>query len=194
MTNPFSNIEIQLVRSALTTKTDSEIAELLERTEPEVFELINEITGGGAEARGIRIEEARAAVRMIEHQKEEARRKAEALKKMQKESRERNRKPKKRTDGEIREMEKRTNADIIAQQVKKRSQQYLEKQSFKTRNVDYGNWDVMKTVQVAKGTYVVVRKEVSDREATNKYYENRDNVKNSLEMKEVVKKIGSKVK
>jgi len=51
MENEFSILETQLVRSSLATKTTAEIAELLERPEAEVLELINDITGGAAQER-----------------------------------------------------------------------------------------------------------------------------------------------
>jgi len=47
----FSPLEIQLVRSSLATKTDQEIADLVETSVANVRELINEITGGNSDER-----------------------------------------------------------------------------------------------------------------------------------------------
>lgn len=51
--NPFSPLEIQLIRSSLSTKTDQEIADLVECSVEDLRQLINEITGGGADERTI---------------------------------------------------------------------------------------------------------------------------------------------
>jgi hypothetical protein len=51
MKNPLSAVELQLVKSSLTTKTDDEIAELLDRPVHEVVEIINTVTDGKADER-----------------------------------------------------------------------------------------------------------------------------------------------
>jgi len=51
MNTQFSPLEVQLIRSSLSTKTDMEIAEVLERPVEEVRAKINEITGGAADER-----------------------------------------------------------------------------------------------------------------------------------------------
>lgn len=73
----FSPLEIQLVRSSLSTKTNEEIAELLERSMEDVIELINDITGGKAEERTQDV-----AVFIEEKQREVLRKKQEKKKKI----------------------------------------------------------------------------------------------------------------
>jgi hypothetical protein len=187
MTNPFSNIEAQLVRSSLTTKTDIELAELLERTVEEVHQFINELTGGGAQDRVSRIDEARSAVSRIQEQKAAAdRRKRETRTKRQ----ETNERRRKEMEGiSISEQRQRNHAEITAQQQRKRTQEWVAKRSYKTRTID---WAVMKTVQVAKGTYVVVPKDMSEKEAIDTYYKNRDNSHRSTFQKELSDKMTNK--
>ena len=55
MTTKFTFLEKQLIRSSLATKTDGEIAALLERPIEEIEEVINEITGGKAAERSEKI-------------------------------------------------------------------------------------------------------------------------------------------
>lgn len=72
--NPFSPLEIQLVRSSLATKTDQEIADLVERTIEEVQLLINEITNGNGEER------SRDVAKYQEERKQEKKKKSTKVK------------------------------------------------------------------------------------------------------------------
>src|SRR5687768_3094122 len=56
MTEPFSTIEIQLIKVSMCCKTDDEIAELLERSVQDVHEIINKLTGGSADERTREVE------------------------------------------------------------------------------------------------------------------------------------------
>lgn len=176
MTNPFSNIEAQLVRSSLATKTDSELAELLERPEQEVREFIDQITGGGAEARSIRIQDARDAVTRMEAE----RRKSKKARKPGS-----GRKPKQSPESEIREQARRHHANTTAEIQRKRTLEREARHRFKTRVID---WTKMKTVLVAKGTYVLVPKEVSQKKAIDQYYKNREHCRDAVFEKDLKEK------
>lgn len=175
MTNPFSNIEAQLVRSSLATKTDQELAELLERPEQEVIEFIDQITGGGAAARGIRITDAREAVKRME----EERRKLKVKRKPGS-----GRKPKQIPESEIREQVRRHHANTTAEHQKKKTREREARQRFKTKVID---WTKMKTVLVAKVTYVVVPKEVSQSQAIQQYNQNREHSRDAVFEKDLKK-------
>ena len=56
---PLSKLEEQLIRSSLATKTDAEIAEILERPVQDIHDAINKITDGGASARNERVIEVK---------------------------------------------------------------------------------------------------------------------------------------
>jgi hypothetical protein len=66
MSDPkFTSLETQLVRASLTTKSDGELAALLEKPIEDVVELIDQLTGGQAAARSEQIQKQKEA----EHQK-----------------------------------------------------------------------------------------------------------------------------
>lgn len=164
----FSNIEIQMIRASLATKTNEELAELLERPLKEVIECIDQITGGGAEAREERIIDARKAIARME----EERRKS----KVKREYRSKN-KPREKTDGEIMEQAARDNANLIAENQRMQTRLRESRRTLKTRTIDYSK---MKSVLVAKGTYVWVEKSIPSEEAIRKYNENRSNSKDAV--------------
>lgn len=175
MTNPFSNIEAQLVRSSLATKTDQELSELLERPIEEVTAFIDQITGGGAEARGVRIQDARAAVTRME----EERRKSKVKRKPGS-----GKKPVKPTDAEITQRARRHHANTTAELQKKRTQERMARQKLKTREID---WSKMKSVLVSKGTYVMVPIGVSKARAIEQYHKNRDQCRDAVFEKDLKK-------
>jgi hypothetical protein len=100
----FTTIEMHFLRASLESKSDGEIAALLERTIEEVHDKINEITDGGAEARSVSIqqhrehcflktkaainEKALAKQKRIEEREQKARMRSEQKEKDKKEARE----------------------------------------------------------------------------------------------------------
>ncbi len=66
----FTTLEIQLIKSSLTTKSDGEIAAILERPIEEVHGEINRITAGQAEARSNAIQSRREEIFSRKQQQE----------------------------------------------------------------------------------------------------------------------------
>lgn len=67
MEDNFTQLEIQLIRSSLSTKTDAQIAEILERSIADIRKAINVMTGGAADDREIdvkRFQEEQAAAKI----------------------------------------------------------------------------------------------------------------------------------
>jgi hypothetical protein len=154
MTEEFSKIEIQLIRSSLATKTDLEIAELLEKPVEDVQALINELTGGAAEDRA---------------------RDVEIFKTEQAKAKEKKKKPKPKKPNKI-ESRLLTSTKETNEWQRKQRKEILSNQrshrSYKSRDIDYSK---MKTVRVAKGTYLWVDKTMSDEAAIQQYLFNLEN-------------------
>lgn len=184
MNNHFTSLEIQLIRSSLSTKTDDEIAELLEKPVEEVINKINEITGNGAHERNIRILEVRAILKKQQEEKNNLRLKKEADRlKRQQAARERHSMKK---DREEKEFSKRTTFEAQMSEHHRRRATREASQTYKTREVD---WSIMKSVRVSRNTLVVVPKEMTEEEAIEQYYKNRDASKRSLFEKDLHQKM-----
>jgi hypothetical protein len=158
MTEPFTILEEQFVRASLITKTDEEIAELMEKPVHEVVDFINTIYEEGAEARMVLIREVRERV---EGERQKARDAKKGIGKKglgigaKKEKRER---PEKNIYS--------ANIEIVRKE-KRRTE---ERSKFKTRQVDYSK---LKRVKVDRNTWVYVERSVSNTAAIAKYQGNR---------------------
>lgn len=172
MSNQLSNLEIQLIRSSMATKTNEEIAELIERPVGEVVEFIDQITGGGASARTQRIIDAKSAIARMEEEKRKGKAKFK----------ERVQRKKVENDYEILERHKRDSATAIADHQKMLTRLRESRQTFKTRVTDYSK---MKTVKVCKGTYVWVPLEADPAEVIRKYNQNRENQRDAALEKDI---------
>lgn len=166
----FSALETQMIRSSLATKTDDEIAELLERTVGEVRAKIDEITGGGSLARNERVVEVKEILRKQQVEKVNTRRNKEAAKEKRRIQAEQRNREKALTDRKDKLEAERKEA--INHQVRKNRQDWERRQTVKTRVID---WSQMKTVKISKGTYVQVPRDVPDAEAIAKYHHNLEN-------------------
>lgn len=182
MTNPFTNLEIQLIRSKLDTHSDGELAAILERSIEEINEFIDMMTVGGAAARSGLVQELKEAKykELVELGKRRAKRPQgrAAVTSVEREKRIRERKEmlKLREENEIKKYQERTS--MAKREVERRKEVSMRTlaRSFKTRKVDYSE---MKSVKVAKGTYVFVPKAMSSAEAVASYI--KHNVQNKPE-------------
>ncbi len=153
---PFTSLEIQLIRSSLATKTDDEIAELLERPAEEVSAAVNEI--------GIDAGQRLADLQLYkDSQVKKAKPKNVAVKKVVKEE------PQLIVKKELR---KREQTRILNKQEQQRTERRKneERRRYATRAVDYSK---MKTVKVGKGIWVYVPVDVTDDMAKRKFEANR---------------------
>ena len=157
MTNPFSTLEIQLIRSSLSTKSDDEIAELLERPVEEIIEMINELTSGGAAERSNTVIE------------EKQKREQEKLANKKKAGRPVN--DRKSVEAEYeKKISKKTNTIEFKQAQRRKELEAREiNRKFKTKQVDYS---LMKSVRVNRTTHVWVPKEMPEKEAIKQYQKN----------------------
>ena len=155
----FTSLEIQLIRSSLTNRTDEEIAELLERAVDEVREKVKEISEITPEQRQAEVIRFKA-----DKKKRIARKPAVIKQKKQVEKKEElNRTEKQQMQ------RKRIIRHEEARKAELRKRE--ERKTFRTRKVDYSK---MKSVRVNRQTFVWVDKSISDAEAIRKYYDNRD--------------------
>lgn len=149
---PFTNLEIQLIRSSLETKSDGEIAAILERPIEEVHGMINAITNGTADERSEK----------IQRQKE-----SEHLKISVKELRKRKR------EEEIAKKEQRQKekqSRMNAEERRKVEKNRLEsRKTFKTKEVDLSK---MVSVRIDKKTIVFVNPG-TDIEKVKKLYQEK---------------------
>lgn len=162
MTNDFSSLEIQLIRSSLTTKSDEEIAELLERPVEEVHEKINELTSGGAAERSLQVVELKQKVEQEKQKKKKKKGRPVTVKKerivIEKKYEEREIKTKKKVQFD----ERQRRAELENRQTHRK---------YKTRAIDYGE---MKSVRVNKSTWIWVPKEMDEQKAIEHYHSQRD--------------------
>jgi len=159
MTNPFSSLEIQLIRASLANKSDEEIAELLERPVEEIVEKINELTSGGAADRSNEV----ANLKLKQEEEKLQKKKRPATVKIERkviEQQYENKAKKKTRSIEFENNQRRKQVEAMS--VNRR---------FKTRTIDYSN---MKSVRVNRSTFVWVDKNVPDKEAIKKYNDNLD--------------------
>lgn len=159
MANEFSTLEIQLIRSSFTTKSDEDIAELLERSVEEITEKINELTSGGAADRSravamekIKMEEERLATKKKKVSPAQERKAVEAA---------------------YEKKETKKNNSIGFQQAQRRKvvEGMASNRKYATREIDYSK---MKSVRVNRSTHVWVPKEMPDDEAVQKFIDNKD--------------------
>jgi len=184
MTNQFSSLEIQLIRSSLASRTDDEIAQLLEKPVEDVVAKINEITGGGAAERNNRILYVKAILQNQQQQKIEERKRKEAGRlKRQKASQERASIKKQRQN---REQAQRDTIEFQMHQHHKKRRERESRQTYQTKEVD---WTKMKSVRVSRSTLVLVPKEMTEEEAIEQYYKNREASKRSGFEKELHQKM-----
>lgn len=171
MTQEFTPLEIQLIRSCLATKTDDEISELLERSPQDVRAQIDQITGGGGADRNQRVVDVKTIIQKQQQEKINSRVNKETarLKRLQK-SKERN-----ELKGvyEEKERKQRNRAERMSVQQKKQKTAWEERKTYKTRVIDYSK---LKSVRVNKGTIVYVPKEMSNEDAIKQYEFNREHL------------------
>jgi hypothetical protein len=193
MTPEFTNIEIQLIRASLATKTDADIAEILERPVERVRDFINQITEGGAEARELRILDVKMIIKNKEVEASELRRQKELnLRKRQQEARNRHVRDTESAQREEKIEKENNRREANEVQRKREKTAWEERKSYKTRVID---WSKMKSVRVSKNTYVWVDKSVKDKDAIDKYYANLENNKHKTEFeKDLNQKMNSKNK
>jgi|GEM_PF-5792147 len=146
---PFSPIEIQLIKSSLDTKTDQELADLLDRSVEEVVQIINDLTNGAASDRSRDVEKYK--------QEELARKKA-------KRSGRQARTVKRDTELEAKQA-KRAKDQVIGraktEALTSASRTREESRTYKTRQVDYSQ---MQLLRIDDKTQIYVKKGLSDRE------------------------------
>lgn len=161
---------MQLIRASLATKTDTEIAELLEISVEDVREIINDITGGGAQARAQRIDDVREVITKNAKAKEEAR-----VQKLHRQSKKRRELTEMQSIEKERESNDQRRRSEVAKQSaaqKQKTKEWEAKRSYKTRVIDYS---VLKSVRVNRSTLIYVDKSIPDKQAIEQYYQNRSN-------------------
>jgi hypothetical protein len=181
MTNPFTNLEIQLIRAKLDTHSDGELAAILERPIEEVHEFIDMMTVGGADARSGLVQELKEKQHQEKVELGKCRPKREGRAGCNSEAREariRERKEMLKVREERKQKEFRDRSDAIFREAQRKKEvaAMAVNRKFKTRQVDYSK---MKSVKVAKGTYVFVPVEVSNREAIEHYQNHHVKTKDS---------------
>jgi len=157
----FSFLEIQFIRSSLVTKTDGEIAELLERPLAEIREKITELTGTDAPNRDNLVLEAR---REREQKKKQRKRKPTPLKKEGADAGSWKKKHQLKME-RIRQFEEKRKKELAGR---------TNQQVFKNKKID---WSQMKSVRVNRSTFVYVDKNMPEAEAIRKYEENKEHYK-----------------
>lgn len=169
MSSPFSSMELQLIRSSLSTRTDEDLAELLERPIEDVRIAIDQITGGMSKERNldaIRYQEEKA----IEAQKKKPGKVNKLPTKKEKENRHqeliRQRDDKNRR--RINDMESARKKEQAGRSMNRVRQ---------TKKIDYTQ---MKHVRVSRNTWICVPKSTSDKDAIELYNQGRDNRSQSV--------------
>lgn len=144
MSAQISSLEIQLIKSSLATKTDQEIAELLEILVEDVFDIINDITEGGAADRNIEIEKQRQERSLANQRKKQQPRIRKAVIK----------KPDEKPN---------RNADVVAKWEKQGQANKLRenRRSYKTRVIDMTK---MISVKLDDRTHVLIERQETELE------------------------------
>lgn len=155
MPEPLTFLEHQLIRASLTSKTDSEISELIERSTDEVIEFIKQLMGPDATNRSMLIEQ---------HRRDSEENKKRPFK---------NSKKKKETSFEQQDLpaasRKRSyNADI--ETVRKEKRRNDDRKKYATRQID---WSQMKRVKIDSRTTIMVARSTPDTVAIAQYHANR---------------------
>lgn len=186
----FSPLEIQLVRSSLASKTDEEIAEILERPIDLVHVVINQITGGVAVERNQRVLDVKKIIKAEYEKKIQARVDKEAGRRRREEkSRERNQVKSVEQERADKEQRERNTSEKMNHIRKREKTAWEDRKSYKTKVID---WSKMKSVRVSKSTLILVEKHVKDRDAIDLYYQNMEKKQRSASDKEVYQKMNNK--
>jgi hypothetical protein len=155
MTAPFEPLELQLIRSSLATRTDAELAEILERPVDAIRAKIDEITGGESASRDFEISKRREeADQRIEEKKRKKVRDGYLKEKKQK---------------EITYERKRKGKDVVQYENRIRREQSPQNKKYATREIDMSK---MKYVRVNKTTHILVPVGTSDQDAIDQYHTN----------------------
>ncbi|HTD95132.1 MAG TPA: hypothetical protein VK644_15005 [Chitinophagaceae bacterium] len=195
MLSPFSPLELQFLRSSLSTRTDEELADLMERPLQDITDIINELTAGEADSRTAdvrsareekekrRLEKLQALAKeradrkeeRLQHKREQRPPKAakvKAAKPIKPKKEKVNRDPgglKARQAERDRERQKSRNLDERRQAEKRQSE---SRGKLRTRVVDYSQ---MRSVKVDNGTYIYVKKGEDPAAAIQLYKANNSN-------------------
>lgn len=161
----FTFLEIQLIRSSLNNKSDGEIAALLERSIEEVHEKINEITGGGAEARCNRIQELQQIIyRKQQEENDKKNKKEEARRKKQRELQERH---KLKTEQQLKNDKERSLRLQNEAQHQKKKREWESRRTYKTREL---HLDQLQSVRIDNKTIVLVKPGTDINKIKRQYY------------------------
>lgn len=160
MIENLSSIEVALVKSSLLTKTDEELAEVLELPVEQVTELISAMMGEDLKIRisTLARNKQESEMKNAANIKRQARKEYVKTQKLSDDTRVK----RSRRDASVRQAQE----DLRKKQVAKRE----AKRAFKTRTIDYSK---MKTVKVDRNTYVWVDKSVSNQAAIDLYQLNK---------------------
>lgn len=161
----FSTLEIQLILSCVATKTDEEIAELLEVAVEAITEKIREMTG----------EDPGERKKGIEHERLTQAQEASRKRHVAAETKARTKRPKDLEEEWLaakQELRRRDHARSEQKELKRKSdvRRWEERRSFKTKKVDYTE---MKTIRVDDRTMIVIPKSANTTEAIALYQANR---------------------
>lgn len=173
MTTPFSTQELQLVRGSLSSKTDEEIAQILERPIEEIVEAINDITHGQATERQLEVvrrrEEGARKPTRVRPKKVAPPKKRDASSVIAQRNAERAAERKKLAQrAAAREKEKRKAANIEeAKRVRKNRE--LQSRAYKTVKRD---WSQYRSVRVDKHTHIMVHIDEDPEQAIQRYKDN----------------------
>lgn len=173
MTTPFSIQELQLVRGSLSSKTDEEIAQILERPIEDIIEVIDDITHGQATERQLEVVRGREEAtrkRIRQKPKKVAQpKKQDAPNVAADREAERQAERKKLAErAAAKEKEKRKAANIEEAKRVMRNRE-LQARAYKTKTRD---WSQYRSVRVDKHTHIMVHKDEDSKEAIKRYKAN----------------------
>lgn len=155
MTNQLTSLEIQLIRSSLATKTNEEIAEILELPVEKVIAVIDELTNGEAEARLIDVQNYKNEQEL--KKKKVGRPRSKMVEKGN-------------DDDDIKRIKRPAKIYEMEQERKKQKDAWEARQKLQTRVIDWGN---MKSVRVDSKTVIFINKDDDPKEAIALYEANR---------------------
>jgi hypothetical protein len=143
---PFSSIEVQLIKASLLSRSDGEIAVLLERPIEEIHSEINRITGGQAEARSVQVQAEREEIRLKQMTRQSAR---------DKQLRDREQSRKLKEDRKRKEEKERSDrSQQLKYEHERKKKRESEVRKYVTREVDLST---MQSVRVDRKTIVFVK-------------------------------------
>lgn len=146
MSAPFSNLELQLVRSSLAIRTNEEIAFLLERPVEDVLNIINELTEGGANERTNDV---------LQYKQEKEKKKVKPVSKVKLEKKELAKVK------EERESKKRQEVESQWEQQRNYARKREERRTYKTRPLDLEN---KISVRLDDKTFAFITRQSTDKE------------------------------